>query len=80
MEYGSNNKLLIEILQFVNKNKLFSAQLNSINDIKIIHDFDKAVSLALDDENWNDIREEEMSKVWEVLYKMSNYQEIFFPL
>lgn len=46
-----------------------------INGIKTIGHFEEAISLALDEQTWTDIREEEMSLVRKELYNIPNYRD-----
>lgn len=80
MNDGVYNNLVEEVIRF---SKNFQGELNNniSNKIIIINDIKKAEYLAYDeifgeDEyNWKDIRELEMSEVWEIYYAMSEKEK-----
>lgn len=80
MNYGVFNNLVEEVIRF---SKNFQSELtnNITNKIVIINDIKKAEYLVYDeilgeDEyNWKDIRELEMSEVWETYYAMSEKEK-----
>ncbi|WP_166000875.1 hypothetical protein [Bacillus sp. Cs-700] len=77
MNYGIHHILVEEIILF-SKNAEIQSKTDISNKITVIHDLKKAEYLAYeevygeDEYNWKDIRELEMSKVWEKYY---TYQE-----
>ena len=43
--------------------EVFCFGVKDISEVKLINDFDKAVSYVLDDQKWTDIREEEIALI-----------------
>jgi hypothetical protein len=84
MKYGENSSLVEEVLSEVGNMQLFKAREELLEGIIAINDFEKAQYFAYEyDEfekngekqyTWSDIRELEMSDVYSLAYKRTDYK------
>ncbi|MBC6972251.1 cytoplasmic protein [Bacillus sp. Xin] len=78
MKYGENTKLVEEVIEYIQKRNLFDRKdiklYSLLNDIEIIHDFDRAQELAWSQDLdviqvvWDDIKSDESAKILEGTY------------
>lgn len=74
MKYGENTKLVEEVIEYIQKRRLFDRDDIKLHDIEMIHDFDKAQELAWSQDLdvtqivWDDMKSDESAKLLEGTY------------
>ncbi|RDZ18504.1 hypothetical protein C3744_02540 [Priestia megaterium] len=78
---GEFNTLVEEVIEFSKSYGQFSLEKEGVDNIQVIHDYDKAEYLAYEEiygeeeYSWKDIRELKMSDVWEQYYDLADVEK-----